>query len=116
MTAIDRPIQFASATAAQPADTISIEVRFFTSLTKYTDSPRFAERIDIPPDTTVGDLVERYGLPISGISRILCNGRDMNPGSYIGRAFDLGASLSDGDVIAFTGPMPDIPGYRSAVL
>jgi molybdopterin converting factor small subunit len=116
MTAIDRPIKSSSATATQPADAVSIEVRFFTSLTKYTDSPRFAERIDVAADTTVGDLVERYGLPISGISRILCNGRDMNPGSYTGRAFDLGASLSDGDVIAFTGPMPDILGYRGAVL
>ena len=114
MTAIDRPHRFTP--DMQPVDTIAIEVRFYNSLTKYTESPRFAERIDVPSDTTVGDLVARYKLPIGGIARVLCNGRDMNPGRFSGRAFDLGASISDGDVIAFTGPLPDIPGYRTGVL
>ena len=97
-------------------DTIGIEVRFITSLTKFSDSPRFTEKIEVPAETTVGDLIARYHLPIGEIARVLCNGRDMNPGTYTGGNLDLGASISDGDVITFSGPAPAIPGTRSTAL
>ena len=97
-----------------PAPTMSIEVRFIASLAKFSGSPRYLERIEVPTDTTVGDLVSRYGLPVDQIARVLCNGQDMNPGNYTGGRLDLGASLSDGDVITFAGPLPQIPGVASA--
>lgn len=98
------------------AELIAIEVRFVSSLTKFSDSPRFAEKIDVPAETTIGDLVARYGLPVDEIARVLCNGRDMNPGTYTGGNLDLGASISDGDVITFAGPAPAIPGISSAAV
>lgn len=67
-----------------PAPVIGIEVRFFSGLTKFSGSPRFAEKIEVPADTTVGDLVARYRLPVDQIARVLCNGQDMNPGHYTG--------------------------------
>lgn len=113
MTAYARSI-----TAAAPlaGGTIAIEVRFVSGLTKYSDSPRFSEKIEVPADTTVGDLIAIYQLPVDQIARVLCNGRDMNPGTYTGGNLDLGASISDGDVITFSGPAPAIPGTRSAAV
>lgn len=112
MTAHDRSI----AAASSAGGTISIDVRFVTSLTKFSDRPRFAERMDVPAETTVGDLIAIYQLPLDQIARVLCNGRDMNPGTYTGGNLDLGASISDGDVITFAGPAPAIPGTRSAAV
>ena len=112
MTAHDRSI-----TAVQrTANLIAIEVRFITSLAKFSDSPRYSEKIDVPAETTIGDLIEFYRLPLDQIARVLCNGRDMNPGTYTGGNLDLGASLSDGDVITFSGPAPVVPGTRSAAV
>jgi hypothetical protein len=105
-----------SAPQQTTAGMIAIEIRFVSSLTKYTDSPRFVERVDVPAETTIGDLVTRYGLPLSGLSRVLCNGRDMNPGQYTGGNLDLGASISDGDVITFSGPATAVWGYGTAAV
>lgn len=99
-----------------PAEMIAIEIRFVSSLTKFSESPRFAEKIEVAPETTIGDLIARYGLPVDEIARVLCNGRDLNPGTYTGGNLDLGASISDGDVITFSGPAPAIPGTRSAAV
>ena len=63
------------------SEMIAIEVRFVSSLTKFSESPRFAERIEVAPETTIGDLIARYGLPVDEIARALCNGRDLNPGT-----------------------------------
>lgn len=113
MTVHDRSI---TAALASSADTIVIEVRFTGSLTRFSDHPRFAEKIDVAAETTVGDLIARYRLPIDQIARVLCNGQDMNPGTYTGGNLDLGASISEGDVITFSGPAPAIPGTRSSAL
>ncbi|MBA4130474.1 MAG: hypothetical protein C0519_03520 [Hyphomicrobium sp.] len=113
MTAYDRSITAAS---SRLAETMTVEVRFVASLTKFSDSPRYAEKIEVPAETTVGDLIAVYGIPVDQIARVLCNGRDMNPGTYTGGNLDLGASISDGDVITFSGPAPAIPGTRSAAV
>jgi sulfur carrier protein ThiS len=113
MTAYDRSI---TAVSSRLAETMTVEVRFVASLTKFSDSPRYAEKIEVPAETTVGDLIAVYGIPVDQIARVLCNGRDMNPGTYTGGNLDLGASISDGDVITFSGPAPAIPGTRSAAV
>jgi len=113
MTAYDRSITAAS---SRLTETMTVEVRFVASLTKFSDSPRYAEKIEVPAETTVGDLIAVYGIPVDQIARVLCNGRDMNPGTYTGGNLDLGASISDGDVITFSGPAPAIPGTRSAAV
>jgi hypothetical protein len=114
MTAYDRSIIAAASSGAGAM--MSIEVRFVSSLTRFSDSPRYAEKIEVPAETTVGDLIAIYQLPVDQIARVLCNGRDMNPGTYTGGNLDLGASISDGDVITFSGPSPAIPGTRSAAV
>ncbi len=96
--------------------TIAIEVRLFNSMSKFTTSPTFSEKIEVPPDTTVGDLVARFGLPLHDIYLVLRNGRDINAGLYKGGNVDLTAGIADGDVIAFSGPVPYSPGYGAPVV
>lgn len=96
--------------------TIRIEVRLFNSLAKFTKSETLAESIELPATATVGDLIRRYGLPIRDIYLVLRNGRDINPGLYKGGNVDMSATFDDGDVIAFSGPVPYSPGYGAPVV
>lgn len=117
MTAIERPHRIAAQQQnLGSGSTIAIEVRFTASLGAGSATPRYSERIEIPSETTIGDLIARYRLPLGGIARILCNGRDMNPGLYTGGNVDLGASISDGDVITFSGPSLEVWGTGTAAV
>ena len=96
--------------------TIAVEVRLFNSMSKFTASPTFSEKLEVSPDTTVGDLISRFGLPLHDIYLVLRNGRDINAGLYKGGNVDLTAGIADGDVIAFSGPVPYSPGYGAPVV
>lgn len=98
------------------AATIGIEVRFFNSLARYTTSERLAERIEVDAGTTVGDLVRRFRLPLPEIFLVLRNGRDITPGLYQGGSVNMTAVVEDGDVIAFSGPVPYSYGYGAPVV
>jgi sulfur carrier protein ThiS len=102
------PAAFRSSTVE---DTIAIELRFVSNVAKFSQS---TEKVEVAAETTIEDLIARYGLQVGQIARVLCNGRDMNPGNYTGGNLDLGASIADGDVITFSGPAPSIPGTRSS--
>lgn len=95
---------------------IAIEVRLFNSMSKFTQSRTFSEKIEVAPDTTIGDLVARFGLPLHDIYLVLRNGRDINAGLYKGGNVDLTAGVEDGDIIAFSGPVPYSPGYGAPVV
>lgn len=97
-------------------ETIAIEVRLFNSLTRFTSSPGWRERITVPADATVGDLIARFKLPLADIFLVLRNGRDITPGIYQGGVVNSEAGLSDGDVIAFSGPVPYSYGYGAPVV
>jgi hypothetical protein len=64
----------------------------------------------------VGDLIDRFKLPIHDIFLVLKNGRDITPGLYQGGAVNREAVLDDGDVIAFSGPVPYSYGYGAPVV
>lgn len=105
-----------AAEARSQSPSMSIEVRFGAGLIQSMNDGRRSERIEAPAETTVGDLIARYRLSLTNLSKVLCNGRDMNPGTYTGGNIDLGASISDGDVITFIGQAPVVPGTRSAAV
>jgi hypothetical protein len=96
--------------------TIRVEVRLFNSLSRFTESRTFAERIEISAGATVSDLIERFRLPIENIFLVLKNGRDITPGLYQGGVVNSGVLVEDGDVIAFSGPVPYSPGYGAPVV
>lgn len=96
--------------------TISIEVRFFNSLAKYSGGDGLVRTLEVPVDETIGTLVERLGLPLKEIFLVLRNGRDISPGLYMGGNVNIEAGLSEGDVVAFSGPVPYSYGYGAPVV
>lgn len=93
------------------APRIRIEVRMFNSLSAFAEGkPAEAE---LPVGTTVGDVVHRYGLPVDRIFLVLVNGRDVT--REMGQV-NLLRELEDGDVVAFSGPVPYSWGYGAPVV
>ena len=95
---------------------IRVEVRFFNSLAKFTRSETFAEKIEVAAGATVGDLIQRFKLPVPEIFLVLKNGRDITPGLYQGGVVNTRDVLEDGDTIAFSGPVPYSYGYGAPVV
>lgn len=95
---------------------IRVQVRFFNTLSRFTQNPAFREDVEVAADATVGKLIELFKLPIAGIFLVLRNGRDITPGIYQGGVVNTDAGLNDGDVIAFSGPVPYSYGYGAPVV
>lgn len=96
--------------------TINIEVRYFNSLARYSGVDGLVRSIEVPADETVGSLIARLGLPIAEIFLVLRNGRDISPGLYQGGNVNTEAGLTEGDVVAFSGPVPYSYGYGAPVV
>lgn len=95
---------------------LRIEVRLFNSLTKYNDGEGVRRALEVPAGTTVGDLIHRFKLPLAEIFLVLKNGRDITPGLYQGGVVNEAVAVDEGDVIAFSGPVPYSPGYGAPVV
>lgn len=93
------------------APEIRIEVRMFNSLSDFGEGiPRTA---GFAAGTTVGDLIRHYRLPLDRVFLVLVNGRDVT--REMGRV-NVHRELEDGDVIAFSGPVPYSWGYGAPVV
>jgi len=95
---------------------IAVEVRLFNSLTHFGGRDGPVQRIELDAGSTVGDVVRRLGLPLSEVFLALRNGRDVSPGPYERGNVNTEAYLDDGDVIAFSGPVPYSFGYGAAIV
>ena len=94
---------------------VTIESRLFNSLTKYKGQRSTRERFTFPAGSTVGDVLKAWGLPRDKVFLCLRNGRDVTPG-LVGDAINADAVLDDGDVIAFSGPVPYSYGYGAPIV
>jgi len=95
---------------------ITVEIRFFNTLTIYTPTGEQRCHLDVEAGTTVGDLITRFAIPKNEIFLVLRNGRDITPGLYEGGNVNEDAVLDDGDVIAFSGPVPYSYGFGAPVV
>lgn len=95
---------------------LRIEARFFNSLAKYSGGDGLVRRIEIEAGATVGDIIRMFALPLPEIFLVLRNGRDITPGLYNGGNVNESVALDDGDVIAFSGPVPYSYGYGAPVV
>lgn len=95
---------------------LRIEARFFNSLSKYSGEPGLCRQVELPAGTRIGDLISMFALPLPEIFLVLKNGRDITPGLYQGGVVNEEAALDDGDVIAFSGPVPYSYGYGAPVV
>lgn len=96
--------------------TLRIEARFFNSLAKYSGSEGLTRQIELPAGASVGDIIAMFKLPLPEIFLVLKNGRDITPGLYQGGVVNKEVTLDDGDVIAFSGPVPYSYGYGAPVV
>ena len=95
--------------------TIDIEVRLFNSLTRHGPADRRPRTMTLPAGATIADIVARLQLPEKDIFLVLRNGRDVTPG-LVGAPVRTTAALDDGDVIAFSGPVPYSYGYGAPIV
>ena len=95
--------------------TVTIESRLFNSLTKYKGQRSTRESFILPAGATVEDVLKAWGLPKSEVFLCLRNGRDVTPG-LVGVEINANTVLDDGDVIAFSGPVPYSYGYGAPIV
>lgn len=95
---------------------LRIEARFFNSLAKYSGVDGVSRKLELPAGITVGDIIRMFALPLDDIYLVLRNGRDITPGLYQGGVVNQDVALDDGDVIAFSGPVPYSYGYGAPVV
>ena len=95
--------------------TVCVETRLFNSLTKFAERNSWRQTFTLPAGSTTADLVRKLKLPKSEIFLILQNGRDVSRG-LVGAPVNLDTVLADGDVIAFSGPVPYSYGYGAPVV
>lgn len=91
----------------------TIEVRLFNSLSKYARPPRFQLTLDNP---TVAGALQALRLPESEIFLLLHNGRNIMRGFGFNSGIETEHRLTDGDVLAFSGPVPFSRGYGAPVV
>lgn len=95
--------------------TVTIESRLFNSLTKYRGERSCRETFTLPAGSTIRDVLALWGLPRKEVFLVLRNGRDVTPG-LVGADVNVEAVLDQGDVIAFSGPVPYSYGYGAPVV
>ena len=95
---------------------INVEARFFNSLAKYSGHDGLTRQVELPAGASVGDIIALFKLPLPEIFLVLKNGRDITPGVYQGGVVNEAVVLEEGDVIAFSGPVPYSYGYGAPVV
>lgn len=81
---------------------MNITLKLFASLTDYLPTQEKYTNLvtlDITPDTTIGQLVDRYRLPPKQVHLVLVNG------SYIAPEQRATKTLVEGDVLAIWPPI-----------
>lgn len=94
---------------------ISVEIRLFNTVGKYGNG-RTRFLLDLAPSATVGDALERVPVPEDEIYLLFHNGRNVMAGFGPSAGIERRHALADGDVLAFSGPVPFSRGYGSPVV
>lgn len=94
--------------------TVTVEVRLFNSLHKYGGADGPVVSLALPAGSSVGDILQRLSIPADRVYLALRNGRDITRGLHA--PINTDTALDEGDVIAFSGPVPYSWGYGSPVV
>lgn len=95
--------------------TVKIHSRLFNSLTKYAEDGAICQAHELPAGSTIKDVAAALRLPVNEVFLVLRNGRDVTAG-LVGDPVNLNPVLNDGDVIAFSGPVPYSYGYGAPIV
>ncbi|SCA57971.1 conserved hypothetical protein [Candidatus Terasakiella magnetica] len=93
---------------------VTITVKLFNSMHTKGNPAAVQDPLEYPVGTTVGDVFRDLKLPLDELFLILVNGRDISPGLVGDIRF--AHELEEGDVIAFSGPVPYSYGYGAPVV
>ncbi len=94
--------------------TVTVEARLFNSVGKFAGPDGPCRKISLPAGSTIGDLLGALSVPAREVFLVLKNGRDVTKSLYTG--INTSAVIDDGDVIAFSGPVPYSWGYGAPVV
>jgi hypothetical protein len=94
---------------------VTVEVRLFNSITRYAKGAGTTRSLTLPAGTSVGDLAVQLEIPRQALHLVMVNGRDITPG-LVGAEVRAEHQLEDGDVVAFSGPVPYSYGYGAPVV
>ncbi len=93
---------------------IEVEVRLFNSLTRFAGPDGPCRTLSLPAGSTVGDILSQLRIPPREVFLALQNGRDITPSLY--DDLNTERTIDEGDVVAFSGPVPYSWGYGSPVV
>ena len=93
---------------------IRVSVKLFNAMHSHGDPKAVQHPLTYPVGTTVETIFKDLNLPREHLFLILVNGRDISAGRVGDLYFDH--ELEDGDVVAFSGPVPYSFGYGAPVV
>ena len=88
---------------------ISVEIRLFNSLSRYS-----VGALELPEGSTVADALARIPVPSREIFLSLLNGRNIS--SALGGDVEGHHPLAHGDCLALSGPVPFSRGYGAPIV
>ena len=94
--------------------TMTVEVRLFNSLTKFSDDGLMPLVMEMPAGSSVGDVLRELKISGNKIQLALLNGRDITPSLHT--AVNENAVLDEGDVLGLSSPVPYSWGYGAPVV
>ncbi len=94
---------------------IRITVRLFNSLSKYADG-KTELSFNSAGNLTVGEILKSFSVPENEIFLLLHNGRNIMRGVGFNAGIEKDHLLKDGDILAFSGPIPFSRGYGAGVV
>ena len=97
-----------------PDAPIRVRVRVFNTVAAKMNLKGGDIELELPPGSTIEDVVKRLRVPLNAVFLVLRNGRDVTP--TLKEPPNVDEFLEDGDVIAFSGPVPYSAGYGAPVM
>ncbi len=97
-----------------PGEPLRVTVRLFNKVAARMGARAGALELEMPPGSTIADVVRRLDIPLDSVFLVLLNGRDVTP--TLRGPLNVDEFLEDGDVIAFSGPVPYSAGYGAPVV
>ena len=97
-----------------PDEPIRVKVRLFNTVASKMGATSGEVALELPPGSTIEDVVKRLNIPLGNVFLVLLNGRDVTP--TLKGPLNVDEFLEDGDVVAFSGPVPYSAGYGAPVI
>ena len=97
-----------------PDEPIRVKVRLFNTVASKMGRSSGTVELELEPGSTIEDVVKRLNIPLQNVFLVLLNGRDVTP--TLKGPLNVDEFIEDGDVIAFSGPVPYSAGYGAPVV